>query len=116
MNWLEISLLNNFKIFVGILLGPTAFRGLRHKILFLISTLSTGFKKKELISISGRKSWNLFLENLIVDWIEPEIFIKCLLNALAMLLDLVNVILFSITAEGTEFDVLFRDISFLRPF
>ena len=33
-----------------------------------------------------------------------------------MSLGLVNVILFSITAEGTEFEVLFRDISFLIPF
>ena len=115
-NWFEISLLNNFKISVGILLGPTAFRGLRDKTIFLISILSTGFMKKELISISGRKSWNLFLENLIVDWIELEIFIKYLLNALAMSLGLVNVILFSITAEGTKFEVVFRDICFLIPF
>ena len=35
-NWFEISLLNSFKIFVGILLGPTAFSGLRVKIIFLI--------------------------------------------------------------------------------
>ena len=51
----------------------------------------------------------LFLENLVVDWIELETFIKCLLNALATSLGLVNVILFLITAEGTEFEVLFRD-------
>ena len=66
-NWFEISLLSNFKTFVGILLGPTAFRWFRDKIIFLISILSSGFMKKELISISRRKSWNLFLENLIVD-------------------------------------------------
>ena len=102
-NWFEISLLSNFKIFVGILLGPTAFRGLRDKKIFLISILSTGFMEKELTSISRRKSWNLFLENLIVDWIELEILIKYLLNALAMSLGLANVILFSATAGGTEF-------------
>ena len=46
-DWFEISSLSNFKIFVGILLGPTAFRGLRDKIIFLISILSTGFMKKD---------------------------------------------------------------------
>ena len=39
-----------------------------------------------------------------------------MLNALAMSLGLVNVILFSITSEDTEFKVLFRDISLLIPF
>ena len=72
--------------------------------------------KKELMSISGRKLWNSFLENVIVDWIQLEIFIKNVLNALAMSLGLVNVILLSIAAEGTEFEVPFRDISFLIPF
>ena len=52
-NWFEILLLSNFKVFVGILLGPTAFRGLRDKIIFWISVLSTNFMKKELMSISG---------------------------------------------------------------
>ena len=33
-----------------------------------------------------------------------------------MPLGLVNVILFSVTTEGTEFEVLFRNISFLIPF
>ena len=33
-----------------------------------------------------------------------------------MSLGLVSVILFSITAEGLELEVLFRDISFLIPF
>ena len=55
-NWFEILLLSNFKIFVGILLGPTAFRGLRDKLMFLISILSTSFMTKQLVSISGRKS------------------------------------------------------------
>ena len=56
--------------------------------------------KKVLMSISGRKSWNLFLDNWIVDWIELETFIKYLLNVLAMFLGLVNVI-YPIIAEGT---------------
>ena len=29
---------------------------------------------------------------------------------------LVNEVFFSVTVEGTEFDVYFRDITFLRPF
>ena len=99
-------------IFVKILLGSTAFRRLRDKIIFWISVLSTGFMKKELMSVSGRKLWNLFVENLIVDLIVLEIF----KNSLAIPSDLVNVILFSITAKGREFEVLFRDINFLIPF
>ena len=112
-DWFEISLLSNFKIFVGILLEPTALRRLRDKIIFWISILSTGFMKKELMSVSGRKLWNLFIENLIVDWIVLEMFMKCLLNALAMSSGLLNVVLFSITAEDTEFEVLLRYVSFL---
>ena len=33
-NWFEISLLSNFKIFVGVLIERTSFRGLRDKIKF----------------------------------------------------------------------------------
>ena len=72
--------------------------------------------KKELVSKSRRKSSNLFLENLIVGWIELDIFIKYLLNIWAMYVGLLNVILFSTTAECAEFEVHFRDISFLVPF
>ena len=72
--------------------------------------------KQELMSVSEWKLGNLFLENLIVDWMVLGIFIKYLFNALAMSSGLVNVISFSVTAEGTEFEVLFRDIIFLIPF
>ena len=47
---------------------------------------------------------------------ELEVSVKHLLNALAMSLGLVNVIIFSITSEGTEFEVLFRNNSFLIYF
>ena len=53
-NWFEISLPSNFKIFIGILLRPTVFRGLRDKIVFQ-SFLLTGFIKK-IMSILGKKS------------------------------------------------------------
>ena len=53
-NWVEILLLSNFKIFVGILLGPTVFRRLRDEIIFLISILSTGFMKKKF------RAWNIY--------------------------------------------------------
>ena len=53
-NWFEISLRSNFKIFIGILLRPTVFTGLRNKIVFQ-SVLSTGFIKK-IMSILGKKS------------------------------------------------------------
>ena len=56
----------------------------------------------------------MFLE-IWLDWIVLEIFTKYLLNAVAMTSNLVNEILFSITVEGTEFEVLFRDITFLIP-
>ena len=46
-NWFEIPLLSSFKIFIEILLGPTAFRGSRDKIMFLIFILSPDFLKKE---------------------------------------------------------------------
>ena len=37
VNWLGISLLSNFKIcFVGIILGPTAFRGLERSLYYQI--------------------------------------------------------------------------------
>ena len=115
-SWFDILLRINFVIFVGILLGPTAFTGLRGKTIIWIFILSTGFMKKELLSISGRKLWNLCLENLIVDWIVLENFPKNLLNALIMSSGLVNEISLSVTVEGTEFEVLFRDNSFLIPF
>ena len=45
-NWFEMSLLSNFKIFVGILFGTTTFRGLWDKIDETF-VLSTGFMKKK---------------------------------------------------------------------
>ena len=54
-NWTEISLLSNFKIFVGMLLGVTGFIGFRDKILFSLFILLSGFIKNELMSILERK-------------------------------------------------------------
>ena len=62
VNWLEISLLN-FKIFVEILSGLTGFRWLRHKMIFLISVLWTGFMKKEVMSKFDHRpngAWNIY--------------------------------------------------------
>ena len=47
----DVSLLNSFKIFVGILFGPIVFRVSRNKIMFLISVLSVGLMKKEFMLI-----------------------------------------------------------------
>ena len=68
------------------------------------------FIRKEIIKCFSRKfDCRLNPEKL-------EIFIKYLLNALAMSSGLVNKILLSITAEVAELEVLLRDISFLIPF
>ena len=65
--------------------------------------------KKKLISLSERKSWNLFLENLIEDWSMLEICIKYLLHALAIASGLVNEILFLKAAEAQNLK-FFSDI------
>ena len=69
VNWVDTSLLSSFKIFVGILLGPTDFKESKDKIMLLISVLSVRLMKKEFMSIWGRKSYNLFLEGFMEDWI-----------------------------------------------
>ena len=45
-----------------------------------------------------------------------EIFAKYLLNLLAITSALVNVVLFSITTEDTESEIIFIGFSFLMPF
>ena len=61
--------------------------------------------------ISGTNSWNLFLKHLIVEWLVFEIFTKDFLNVKTISSGLVNVILFSITAEGAGFEVYFSGIT-----
>ena len=82
-NWFEISLLSNFKIFVGILSGPTSFRGLRGATIYLISFIDWLYKKrinfyfrKKIIKFISRKfdcrlnrAWNMY-----------KVFIKCISN------------------------------------
>lgn len=75
-----------------------AFRGLREKLDFWTFALSTGFIEKELMSILGRKLINLVLN---VDWMVLKIYIKYLLNALAISAGLVYVILLLIPVEET---------------
>lgn len=75
-----------------------AFRGLREKMDFWTFALSTGFIEKELMSILGRKLINLVLN---VDWMVLKIYIKYLLNALAISAGLVYVILLLIPVEET---------------
>ena len=112
-----MSLLSNLKIFVGILLGTTAFRGLRDKI-DKTFVLSTGFMKKiffffirkGIMKFVSRK-FNCRLNRARSNY---KIFVEC--SKLVMSSGLVNKILFSIRAEGTECKVLFRDITLLIPF
>ena len=65
---------------------------------FWTFALSTGFIEKELMSILGRKLINLVLN---VDWMVLKIYIKYLLNALAISAGLVYVILLLIPVEET---------------
>ena len=53
VNWDETSLINNLRILVVILFGPTTFEGLRDNIIFLTSISSAGLRKKEFILIGG---------------------------------------------------------------
>ena len=79
-------LLSNFKIFIGILLGKTALRDLRDKIIFWISVFLIGFIKNELITLSVREyDRKKFL---------LELFMKYSLNACAMYSGLADVVLF----------------------
>ena len=84
INWDQTSLINNLRSLVGILFGPIAFEGLRDNIIFLTSISSVGLRKKEFILIGGRKSWKLFFEYLIEDWMSVATFTKYLLKALAV--------------------------------
>ena len=46
-NWLEILFLSNFNIFIGMLLGPTDLFESSEGILFCVSDLLVGLRKKE---------------------------------------------------------------------
>ena len=46
-NWLEISFFSNFNIFVGMLLGPADLFESIEDIIFCISDLFVGLRKKE---------------------------------------------------------------------
>ena len=47
VNWVEISFLSNFNIFIGMLLGPTDLLEGSEYIMFCISDLLLGLRKKE---------------------------------------------------------------------
>ena len=72
------------RVLVGIIFGPIAFEGLRGNIILLTSISSVGLRKKEFILIGWRKSWKLFFEYLIEDWMSVATFTKYLLKALAV--------------------------------
>ena len=84
VNWDKTSLIKNLRILVQIPFGAIAFEGLRDNIIFLTSISSVGLRKKEFILIGGRKSWKLFFEYLIEDWMSVATFTKYLLKALAV--------------------------------
>ena len=62
-NWIDISLLSSFEIFVGMLFGPTDRRGSRDKIMFLISVLPVGLMKKG-VYVNLRKEIKEFISRL----------------------------------------------------
>ena len=84
VNWDKTSLIKNLRILVQIPFGAIAFEGLRDNIIFLTSISSVGLRKKEFILIGWRKSWKLFFEYLIEDWMSVATFTKYLLKALAI--------------------------------
>ena len=73
VNWGKTSLINNLRILVRIPFGPIVFEGLRDNIIFLTSISSVGLRKKEFIITGERKSWKLFFEYLIEDWMSVAI-------------------------------------------
>ena len=75
-NWSDISFFINFKILIGILLGPEAFWESRAEIIEIISFLSVGERKKDFMLNGRRNSWNSFAEYLIEDWISTAMFEK----------------------------------------
>ena len=82
----------------------------------MISDLSTALMKKKIDVCITKEFMISFLENLIENWAVLEIFIKYLLNPLALLCGLVKAILFSMTAGSAEFKELFKHIRFLISF
>ena len=84
VNWDETSLINNLRVLLGIIFGPIAFEGLRDNVIFLTSISSVGLRKKEFILIGWRKSWTLFFEYLMEDWMSVATFTKYLLKTLAV--------------------------------
>ena len=75
-NWSDISFFINFKILIGILLGPEAFWESKAEIIEIISFLLVGERKKDFMLNGGRNSWNSFAEYLIEDWISRAMFEK----------------------------------------
>ena len=116
VDWDETSLINNLRILVGILFGPIAFEGLRDNIIFLTSISSVGLRKKEFILTGGRKSWKLFFEYLIEDWMSVATFTKYLLKALAISCGSVKLQPLSKILDGASLGNSFREIIFFIPF
>ena len=106
---------NNLRILVG-LFGSIAFQGLRDNIKFLSSILSVELRKKELILIEGRKSWKLFLECLIEDWVSGATLTKYLVKALAISCDSVTLWPLPKILNGATFGNSFKDIRLFIPF
>ena len=116
VNWDETSLINNLRILVGTLFGPIAFKRLRHNITFLTSVSSVGLRKKEFILIGERKSWKLFFEYLIEDWMSVAKFTKYLLKALAGSCRSVKLRPLSKILDGATLGNSFKEVRFYIPF
>ena len=116
VNWDETSLINNLRILVGIVFGPIVFKRLRHNIIFLTSASSVGLRKKEFILIVGRKSWKLFFEYLIEDWMPVATFTKRLLKALAIYCSSVKLWRLSKILDGATLGNSFKEIRCFIPF
>ena len=64
-NWLEISFFSNYNFFIGMLLGPTDLFESSEDIMFCISDLFVGLRKKEFWVLFFRKSKTCLCEGLI---------------------------------------------------
>ena len=84
--------------------------------MFLTSISSVGLREKEFILIGGGKSWTLFLEYLVGDWMSVEMFTKSLVKTLVISRCLAKLWPLSKKLDGAIIATPFKEISFFITF